>query len=310
MTTGWKNTATREVRLSADYQFGDYEDYRVNYIDPKKLRPIARTKFYVGDELNIEVNSLSCFGPEPDPDLPVIGFFGDSVTQGRVLFGCTSVPLQTRAPGFQTINGGIEGSNIEKIVDHCLYVNAQRPLACAVVHPGWHNLVYGDNRLEHWREQLDRLDGLPRVAHIKLTGDLNDEAAARGIDHLYNAGEPGNPDGLDVYHKLEMSGTTEKVAILYGQVNEKNAFLEDYCRAKGRLFIDLDPVLKPKTYADLKAHFFDTVHPRYQFYPTIAHAVSVQLGPFVQGAVASATAPSDAEGRDPRQDHGANYPLW
>ena len=36
-----------------------------------------------------------------------------------------------------------------------------------------------------------------------------------------------------------------------------NAFIEGYCREKGRVLIDLDPVLLPATYADVTKNFFD-----------------------------------------------------
>ena len=301
----------RVVRLAEDYEYGDYAGFQLNFMDQLRGSILPSTRVFRGDELMWESNSLGCKGPELDDGRPVIGVFGDSVVQGGYMDSFVNF---IRVGPCQPLNGGVEGSNIAITVDRFLEINAKVPMVAALVHSGWHNLVYGDNRESVWRENLDRVRGPPVIAHFRLSADFHPDMLATGYAHLMRDGyQQWTPEAV----------TPEGAADFKRQLDRFNSFIESYCAETGRLLIDLDPVLAPRSAAEVSTHFFDLIHPRASSYEAIGAAISAQIAaavsPLVTGSQLNAWSPSfkapaavakPVAESHPADDIGRNYPLW
>jgi hypothetical protein len=292
----------REVRLSKDYDTSDYARLQQNWMDRIDRRPIPNTKVYWGDELLVSVNSLGCMDKEPEPNVPTVGFFGDSVVQG-LHDGWVS---QVKIPGCQTLNGGVEGASLSHIVNQACEVQALHPMVCMVIHPGFHALISGETLFTVWEQQLLRLKGAPIIAHMRITADINDEAVARGYEELYGKN----------YGRVNHTKTKAIASDFLTAIRKKNALLERLCAQTGRVLIDLDPILAPASYGDLTKRFFDPIHPRPRMYEAMAQSVSAQLTPHVERVLGTWRTPApnpptaikpDAH---PLEARGRNYPLW
>lgn len=263
----------------------------------------------VGDALLLRTNSLGCKGPELQPGRPVIGFFGDSVVHGGPR---SSFVEHVRVGTAQMLNGAVEGYPLRRIVERFQAARSQVDMICAAVHPGWHNLVYGEATQAHWREQLDLIEGPPVIAHFRLTADVNPEAVEIGYEALFAPGRYIRWAGVDLASRDDRRR-------FWDALQSFNAFIEGYCRERGRLLIDLDPVLAPERYGDIGQRFFDLIHPREAVQAVIGAAISNQLAPSLSPlAGGPAREPEGREaGRSRSETNGAKggvpdqaYPLW
>jgi hypothetical protein len=295
---------SREVRISEDYDYPDYADFQANFINSRTGRPMPNTRVYIGDELRVSVNSLGCFGSELEPEKPVIAIFGDSYTQGDTNHNWPSL---VNVDGCQPLNAAVEGTQLHQIVDRFIELRDKTNMICAAVHTGWHNLIYNQTEFTYWERELLRISGVPTIAHFRLTADINAEAVERGYDSLYGEGKY-----VPIYH----TSTKKLAADLWKAMEAKNRLLERLCEREGRVLITLEEILAPKTYADLTANFNDSLHPHSRIYAEIAKAVSAQLRPHVERALADRKAvPAPVEtkartARDPQDKSNYNYPLW
>jgi hypothetical protein len=224
----------REVRLSPDYDTSDYEEFQSNYlfvIDRQDRRLLRSTKVYIGDELVIQTNAIGCFGAEPDPFKPNIGIFGDSVVQGA---GGRSFVPYIDVPGFNVLNGGMEGAALEHIVSNVFRIHARAPLSCLALHPGFHNLTYTDTSFIHWENQLRKLGelGIP-IALFRVTADLHPDVADSAYGSLHRPGH---------YDLIPHSQDADSVRRLRDAVIRKNKLLERVCEWWGYTLIDFDPL--------------------------------------------------------------------
>lgn len=285
---------TREVRLSTDYDCSDYGAFRLNYLDPLTKRPIPSTRVLVGDTVIIETNSLSCYGREPAPGVPLIAVFGDSVVQGVG----DSFVNHIAPPGYQSLNGGVEGAQLHQILDRFCEVRDKAPLAAALIHPGFHNLLYNETGFMYWEQQLARLKGVPVTAIFRLTADINAESVERGYDALYG------PAYLQTHHSKDRQTLAEFKKALA----QKNRLIEKCAAMWGHIVIDLDAVLAPTTYAEVGLRFFDILHPKPEIYESMGRAVTDRLAPLLGSRpllAFGAQSPPKVGGQ-----HGRVYPLW
>jgi hypothetical protein len=269
--------ATRDVHLEPDrvYHFGDYQ---LNYLDYRTRRLIPSTRIYQEGELFYRTNNLGCVGEDLEPGVPVVAFFGDSCTHG---YKGRSFAEQVAINGCQPLNAGVEGLTLPWIVDRFEELKAQVPMAGAVVHSGWHNIFYNERTEDFWAQQLDRLSGPPVIAHYRLTADINEDAIREGFARAFAERPDYQPwAGVDYADPADRRRAADEIARF-------NHFIEGYCRERGRVLIDLDPVMLPATYDDLGRAFLDFIHPSPDAYPAIARTIEAALaGPVARAAAA------------------------
>ncbi len=259
------STARRIVWLEEGQSFDDFEQYQQNYLNLATHDLIPSTEVYSGDRLVHLTNSLGFKGEELVPDRPIIAFFGDSVVQG---VGAISFVDFVRIEPFQMLNGGVEGSTLEMSVARFQRAREKVDIACAVLHPGWHNLIYGNNNEEHWRAEFEKFSGVPLIAHIRLTGDQCSDSVEHGYGALCGA------DYTQIHSVLELKRGREKVRETIARFN---AFQDAFCREHGRPVITLEKLLAPRDMSEVAKHFSDFGHPRPQYYRAIGRTIARQL---------------------------------
>lgn len=267
-----QSSGRREVHLALDRVF-EFGDYQTNYLNYRDWRIIPSTDVIVDGERHYRSNAYGCQGPEIEPGKPVLAVFGDSVIHGAA---GDSFVHHIDLPPCQPLNAGVEGMVMSAIVDRVFELRDQAPLAFAAVHAGWHNILYNDRDEAYWASQLDRLtvlgDDLP-LAHFKLICDINEDSIRLGYDEV-----------MARVHNYVLWGAmdfTTEAGRRVGQdaIDRFNAFIEGYCRDRGRLLIDLTPALKPATHADLGEKFIDFIHPSPVAYDAMARCVEQTLAP-------------------------------
>lgn len=264
-----KDASRRQIHVSDTriFQFGDWQ---MNYLDYRKRRLIPLTDVIYQNTNYYRTNKYGCQGPEIEEGQPVIGVFGDSVVHGGA--GESFVHSITLG-SCQPLNGAIEGMVMDAIVDRVFELDSQAPLVAAAVHGGWHNLVYNERGEAFWTAQFDRLNALKHleIAHFRLAADFNEESIVRGYDEVIE-----KVRGYCLWDGIDFRTEAGRRAGI--EVVERfNAFIEAYCRDRGRILIDLAPVLAPKTYADLGVRFFDFIHPSLDAYEDMAKVVADAL---------------------------------
>lgn len=262
----------RVVRIARKYKFESYEHYQANYMFTPTKELMPNTVVKLGRRVMLRVNSLGFKGREIVPHKPLVAVFGDSLVQG---VGVTSFPEKMRISGFQVLNCGIEGANLEMAAQRFEAAKKRVQISAVLLHAGWHNLLYGANSDEHWISQFDRFDA-PVVAHMRLVTDSNEETIERGYDKLYRR---DYPEYVEVHSLLRRKVGRERIRDMIAHFNEVQ---ERYCAERGRVVIDLDDLLAPKTYDEVTSRFFDMCHPRPQIYAEMAAEISRQLAPHLR----------------------------
>jgi hypothetical protein len=272
--------AAREVHLEPDRVY-DFGEYQLNYLDDRTHRLIPSTRIFQEGELYYRTNALGCQGPELEPDAPVVAFFGDSCTHG---FRGHSFAEQVRIDGCQPLNAGIEGLTLPWIVDRFGELKDRAPIVAAAVHSGWHNILYNERTEAFWAQQLDRVSGPPVIAHYRLTADINEEAVAEGYARAFAERADYRPwGGVNYDDPADRRRALDEIARF-------NRFIESYCRERGRILIDLEPAMAPRTYDDLGRAFLDFIHPHPDAYPAIARTIEAALAAPVAAALAAGKA--------------------
>jgi hypothetical protein len=263
----------REVHLSLDRGF-DFGDYQMNYLNYRDWRIIPSTDIIVDGMVHYSSNRLGCQGPEIRDDAPVLGVFGDSV-----IHGCAGDSFVHRIdlPPLEKLNCGVEGMVLPFIIDRVFEVAVETPLAVAAVHGGWHNLLYNERGEAFWTQQLDRLDALDqvRIAHFRLVCDINEASVAAGYAEVMER----TPDYF-LWDAMDFTSVEGRRAGMTA-IADYNRFIEAYCERKGRVLIDLEPVLRPKALDDLGRNFIDFIHPSPSAYDAMARQVEATLAPIV-----------------------------
>jgi hypothetical protein len=269
--------ATRDVHLEPDrtYAFGDYQ---LNYMDYRTRRLIPSTRILLAGDLLYSTNALGCLGEEIAPETPVAAFFGDSCTHG---YRGRSFVEQVAIDGCQPLNAGIEGLTLPWIADRFEELRDRAPIVAAAVHSGWHNIFYNERSESFWAAQLDRVSGVPVIAHYRLTADINADAVREGYDRAFTERADYQPwPGIDYADPGERRRACDEIARF-------NRFIESYCRDRGRILIDLEPATAPQAYEDLGRAFLDFIHPHPDAYPAIAGTIEAALSQPVARALAA-----------------------
>lgn len=306
--------APRVINLAVDHDWSDYAAYQALFLDQKALRFIPSTRVYIGDTLSFQSNALGCKGEEPQAGAPLAAVFGDSVVQG---VGVESFARHIDIPGVEVLNGGIEGSPLSYTVDRALDLHRRAGLVGVALHPGWQNLIYGERGEDYWAAQLDRLEGLPRLAHFTLVADVNDEVLAHGYQDLFRADAQSTAEDRHYVPlaQLDFSAPGE-VAAFRDAVEGFNTFLRAYCARRGRTLIDLTGVLAPRGLAEVTERFFDILHPRISMYQAIGAEVARQWACEFDDLATPIKATEPKRGPGTAKDQiglpptGATYPLW
>lgn len=299
-------SAPRIVRYPAGTTFADYIEYQVNYVNYRTGWHIPGTELWIGDECRLRINTLGCKGPDLDPALGTIAYFGDSTVFGLWSDGW---PFHVDVPGYQTLNTAVEGHCFNRMITRFRDLGARVPLDAVVVGGTWHNLLYNEHGEHAWAMFMGRFESAAPLAVCTLPTALTSECCARGLEPLVR-GATGKAFRAWGTMDTDPAQTTR----VYDAAMRYNAFVRRYCRVSGAILIDLYDVYRPPTYDAVPDMFEDPVHARAALYPQLAARARACLTPRLP--VRQATVPTKepapraggagTEGLPPQHV----YPLW
>jgi len=218
-----------------------------------------------------ETNEIGLKGDPVDPTRQLAVVWGDSVVFGKV-HGWPCL-LDAMVPGFQFLNGGIEGTHYYEVLERAIRMNQQVQIALNVILPGWHPMFTNDG---FETQMTDALDNIPNAVLATMPTALNRSMIENDISELltgYGAGTDYElKDKLSFgFYGLEYSVAEQKRQ--FDHIIERNAIIKQVAAAKGLPVIDLFTQMDSGWLADFRQEFLDPWHPRVSAYPKIAHAV-------------------------------------
>ena len=323
------NSVRRRVDIATDASFASYADYQALYMNRDPRRLIPNTEIWRGPNLVMQVNALGCKGPDLVPGEPAIAFFGDSTT---LCVANESWCKHVDVPGYQILNAGIEGIEMQTMADRYDELKGRAPIGCAVVCAGWHNLIYRRHTEKYWEKQLSRFHKLIYIRNTEkywekqlsrfLSDDhataywtapspLTEEFRERGIVALMNTAEGANIDD-DYFNFLADDDPDTTLIPLIDALERFNAFVVEFSVRNSATLVDLAAFLRPARYEDATKDFFDACHMRPRAYARIGEFVGgVLRGVLPSAESAPTTAAFEAVEAVPGEDLRQNiYPLW
>ena len=254
--------------------------------------PDAKNVFSASDgSINFETNEVGLKGDPLDTTRKLAVVWGDSV----VFCANRGWPclLDRLAPGWQFLNGGIDGDLYINILRRASEFNRRHSVALNLLLLGWHLFDPGtrlrrdrrDARLRHW------LAGTrpPQPGNRRLAADLT--AFLRAVPNTVVVTMPTalNPriidqdlssymvDGDDeTAFRYWFSGNTRPIELqrlFYAHILERNAIAREVCARLGIRVIDLFSALNTENQADFREHFVDVLHLRLRSHPRVAQIV-------------------------------------
>jgi lysophospholipase L1-like esterase len=259
-------------------------DWETNALKPNLV-------FIHGDgSVFFEINEAGLKGDPIDDQRKLIVVWGDSVVFG---VGYSWPRLIDRlAPGYQVLNGGIEGDGFANILSRAAAFNRAHRVALNVVMLGWHpNWMFAFDRPRRPFGPLARLLGrskgvkgpnrgirerlgeflqkCPNTVLLTLPTALNQDIVDRDLTPFFADGD--DDTAFTFLARLPYSTAIQRA--LWEFVNERNAIAQSVCDERGVRVIDLFSAFDSRREPDFRAAFHDILHFRVRSYPTVARLV-------------------------------------
>jgi hypothetical protein len=301
----------RRVLYPAGVRFADFADFQINYLNYRTGNLIPNTELCIGDEVKVRINSLACKGEELDPDLGVIGVFGDSAVFGSET---DAWPFHLGVRGYQPLLTAVEGHDFKRMYERYQELQAKVSFDAVVVAGSWHNLAYNRHDETYWNEMFDAFCGKDhKTALCTLPAGIDEYACEHGIEEWVTGGvklQDFAPWGW-------WPTSAEKTREIYTGLLRYNACVRRYCKAFGAILIDVFEAYRPADPVELASGYFDPCHPRPSIYPLLAAVARKALEPRLPVRSASgrerpAPVPALAKAATagPQLPSTKVYPLW
>jgi hypothetical protein len=310
----------RKLVVAEGTTFPSFADYQALYLDQSTGRLIPNTEIWSRGALEMRINALGCKGADLVSGRPVIACFGDSTT---FCVGADSWPAHVDVPGYQVLNAGIEGADMEWVAAWYDELRDAVPFAAVVVYLGWHNLIYNRTDEAYWHEHLERYLGDHLTAYCTIGTPLTEAFRERGIEPLLNRGPTSaSAEYFNFWADLDPA---ERLIPLLDAIGRYDRFVRDFARHNDAVLIDLHEFLRPQRYEDAPRDFFDVCHLRTDSYAKVGRFVGEELARSLPPASQAPSArmprpPAEVEivsirrqlpEAEPEEDLRQNiYPLW
>lgn len=256
----------------------DYGAFQSLYLDstvqPRRLRP--NLLFLNSDgSINFETNQIGLKGGPVDPSRAQAVVWGDSVAFG--LRSGWPALLDELVPGYQFLNGGIEGDVWNTILERATKFNGELAIGLNLVMLGWHDS--NDSLADRLTAALP---GLPDPVMLTVPTALN----RRNFDQDISAYlRPGLRGPLDFDTAFWFGGGLEYSLELqihyYEKITARNSIAREVAARLEVPVIDLFSALDSEALPDFREDFYDIFHPRPSAYPKIARVVAEGLTPLL-----------------------------
>lgn len=222
-----------------------------------------------------EINELGLKGDARDPTRQLVVVWGDSVVFG-IGKGWPCL-LDELAPGYQFLNGGIEGDHYLNILRRAGAFNRQHDAVLNLLMLGWH--PFQRIRRRWTRRPANRtlradlmafLAETPNTVLLTLPTALNRKIINQDLsDSFVTEHDPIRY--FTFFGAARYSVSIQRETFDY--IVERNAIAREVCASLNVRVVDLFDVFNTERVADFRRDFMDVVHPRIQAYPAIARAV-------------------------------------
>lgn len=228
-----------------------------------------------------EINEAGLKGDGFDPARKLAVVWGDSVVFGSGQgWPCL---IDAMAPGWQFLNGGIEGDLFRNILARAAALNRKREVSLNLVMLGWH--PFPDNRGLHAALD-DFLRLVPNTVLLTMPTALNRDLIERDLSPYLT--ERFAPDEFLFCGNIPYSPELAKTAFAF--ICERNAIAGEAAAAAGVRLVDLYAEFDTAPVADFRHDFHDIVHLRGSAYPKIAQAVYAGIADLLQPDAGAAVA--------------------
>ena len=237
-----------------------------------------------------ESNEVGLKGDRLDPNRKLAVVWGDSVVFGGAGRGWARL-LDPLAPGYQFLNGGIEGDHYANILRRASAFNECHDVALNLLMLGWHpfvpprqsqrrrfrphqaategaNVAFTGNT--NLREDLKWfLERHPNTVVLTMPTALNPRIVDRDLSGYFTE---GNDDtvftfvGDAPYH-------FDGQRLGFAHILERNAIAREVCAELGVRVVDLYSALGSEKLDDFREHFHDMLHFRPRAFPFVAQTV-------------------------------------
>jgi len=278
----------REVHVVAESDV-----FKALYLDRERmaLRPNLTFVDRRG-EIIFESNELGLKGDPLDPGRKLAVVWGDSVafSAGRG-WPCL---LDALAPGYQFLNGGIDGDPYVNILRRAREFNRQHKVSLNVLMLGWHpflpdrvvrrsrpwtRLIGGSGQVElrlnrtgnrNLGEDLTAfLRELPNTVVLTMPTALNPKIIAKNLSGYLIEGD--DETGFAFLGYIPYGLAIQRQG--FDHIVERNGITREVCTRLGIPFIDLYAAFDTENAADFREHFRDILHIRPRSYGLTARLV-------------------------------------
>jgi hypothetical protein len=260
------------------------------YFDPERAALRPNLVFVRSDgSIAFEINELGLKGDPLDPDRKLAVVWGDSVvfSHGRG-WPCL---IDRLAPGWQFLNGGVEGDPYKNILRRASDLNGRHPVSLNLLMLGWHSFVpswWAENsnsnaitaartkpgRSRNGNEDLHAeltsfLRRVPNTVVLTIPTALNRHIVDHPLSPYLREGD--HDSGFHFFGDFarEVEGQCEAFAYIL----ERNAIARRVCSELGIRVVDLFAAFDTERVSDFREHFSEVLHLRPRSYPLVAQHV-------------------------------------
>ena len=235
-----------------------------------------------------ESNEVGLKGDPLDPSRKLAVVWGDSVVFGSSR-GWPSL-IDGFAPGWQFLNGGVEGDLYSNILRRADQFNRRYPVALNLLMLGWHPFIAlppgrrspgpgfaaltGRHRLRPGNESIrptltSFLERTRQTVVLTIPTALNGRIIHRDLSSYRRYGD----DTTSFRFLGDLPFHVEAQRQGFEHIVERNDIAREVCHALGIRLIDLFAAFNTENLADFREHFYDVIHFRPSAYPLVAQAV-------------------------------------
>ena len=257
----------------------NYAACKLLYYDKETEAMRPRLVFVGADgSIHFEINEVGLKGDALDDTRKLVVVWGDSVvfSAGRG-WPCL---LDSLAPGYQFLNGGIEGDPYTNILRRASEFNQQRAVELNLLMLGWHPMP--DNR--HVRSALTGfIEKTPNTVLFTMPTALNRRIADQDLSSYLTSRDAD--DAFTFCGDLPYSRKNQYDGFKY--IIERNKIIRETASRMNIRLIDLFTEFDTEKLDDFRQDFNDMIHLRASVHPKIVRVVYEGIEDLLQPAFPS-----------------------
>ena len=280
------------------YPVADTDVFKALYYDRENATLRPNLVFVdASGSIVFETNEVGLKGDPLDPSRKLAVVWGDSVVFGSGRgWACLLDPL---APGYQFLNGGLDGDPFSNILRRASELNGRHPVALNLLMLGWHHFVpawsewrpakrswltrseaapveirHPHSGNENLELELTRfLEATPNTVVLTMPTALNRRIIDEDLSAYLVPGEDKTGFRFIGDIRYQIEGQRQG----FEHILERNAITRAVCARLGVRVVDLFAAFDTENSADFREHFYDVLHFRPRSYPLVAEFIYEEI---------------------------------